>query len=232
LSSLCLQPNTWDSLKATMHERFVPPAYQCDLHKKLQCLDQGDMSVQDYYVVLQKSMISAGVHEETEDKICHFYTRLCIEIWDIVDYNKYSTVNHLFQLDMLAGKELQCHQMTKTKTSFTPDSAPMAPSRTSTPSGAHSSMTHSASHAPSTLSTPSTIASHAIDPSKASVSHGAAAAKASSSTVPTWCTSDIKCHHCHGIGDFRRDCPSKKSNIATAAGGYVSASDTEDDLAL
>jgi hypothetical protein len=41
--------------------------------KKLQCLDQGDMSVQDYYAELQKGMIRAGVHEEIEDKICHFF---------------------------------------------------------------------------------------------------------------------------------------------------------------
>jgi hypothetical protein len=47
LSSICLQPDTWDRLKVAMHETFVPPAYQCDLCKKLQCLDQGDMSVQD-----------------------------------------------------------------------------------------------------------------------------------------------------------------------------------------
>jgi hypothetical protein len=39
LSSIRLQPDTWDRLKATMRERFVPPAYQCDLHKKLQHLD-------------------------------------------------------------------------------------------------------------------------------------------------------------------------------------------------
>jgi hypothetical protein len=39
LSSLRLQPNTCDRLKATICERFVPPAYQRDLHKKLQCLD-------------------------------------------------------------------------------------------------------------------------------------------------------------------------------------------------
>jgi hypothetical protein len=31
------------------------------------------MSVQDYYAELQKGMIHAEVHEETEDKICHFH---------------------------------------------------------------------------------------------------------------------------------------------------------------
>jgi hypothetical protein len=30
------------------------------------------MSVQDYYAELQKGMIRAGVHEDTEDKICRF----------------------------------------------------------------------------------------------------------------------------------------------------------------
>jgi hypothetical protein len=73
LATLGLQPHTWDGLKTAMHQRFVPPSYQRDLCKKLQCLDQGDMSVQDYYVELQKGMIRAGVHVENEDKICHFY---------------------------------------------------------------------------------------------------------------------------------------------------------------
>jgi hypothetical protein len=52
LATLGLQPHTWDGLKTTMHQRFVPPSYQCDLCKKLQRLDQGDMSVQDYYAEL------------------------------------------------------------------------------------------------------------------------------------------------------------------------------------
>jgi hypothetical protein len=73
LATLGLQPHTWDGLKTAMRQRFVPPSYQCDLCKKLQRLDQGDISVQDYYAELQKGMIRAGVHEETEDKICHFY---------------------------------------------------------------------------------------------------------------------------------------------------------------
>jgi hypothetical protein len=41
----------------------------------------------------------------------------------------------------------------KTKTSFTPHSAPTAPSRTAMPSGSHSSMTPSTSRAPLTSST-------------------------------------------------------------------------------
>jgi hypothetical protein len=73
LATLGLQPQKWDGLKIAMHQRFVPPSYQCDLCKKLQRLNQGDMSVQDYYAELQKSMIHAGVHEETDDKICYFY---------------------------------------------------------------------------------------------------------------------------------------------------------------
>jgi hypothetical protein len=72
--------------------------------KKLQCLDQGDMSVQDYYAKLQKGMIRAVVHEEIEDKICHFYSGLHTKIQDIVDYKEYNTFNHLFQLAMLAKK--------------------------------------------------------------------------------------------------------------------------------
>jgi hypothetical protein len=169
LSRLHFQPDTWDRLKAAMRERFVPPAYQRDLCKKLQCLDQGDMFVQDYYAELQNGMIRAGVHEETDDKICHFYSGLRAEIQYIIDYKEYNTVNHLFQLAMLAEKELQGYQPMKTKTSFTPRSTSMAPSRTATPSGARSSMTTSASRPPSTLSTPSTIAPRATEPSKASV---------------------------------------------------------------
>jgi hypothetical protein len=135
------------------------------------------MFVYDYYAELQKGMICVGMHEEIEDKICHFYSGLRTEIQDIVYYKEYNTVNRLFQLAILAKKELQVRQQTKTKTSFMPHPASMTPSITATPSGACSSMT------PSAL--PSTIAPRAMDPSKASVLQGAAAVKHSSSTVST-----------------------------------------------
>jgi len=55
-----------------MRERFVPSSYKRDLHKKLQRLEQGDMTVQEYYAELQKGMIHCGVKEETDEKFCHF----------------------------------------------------------------------------------------------------------------------------------------------------------------
>jgi hypothetical protein len=93
------------------------------------------------------------------------------------------------------------------------------PSTSQAPTTAHFSMTHSTSRAPSTSTTPP-LAPHA------------AAKPSSSSTTSTGRTSDIKCHRCYGLGHFQHDCPSKKSYIAIDDGGYVSASDIEDDFAL
>jgi hypothetical protein len=90
-----------------MRNRFVPPSYQCDLHKKLLRLDQGSMIVQEYYQELQKGMLRCGVVEDTEDKMAHFYRGLRPKIQDIIDYKDYTTINRLFELAMLEEKELQ-----------------------------------------------------------------------------------------------------------------------------
>jgi hypothetical protein len=94
----------------------------------------------------------------------------------------------------------------------------MTPSTLCAPATAHFLMTPSTSCVPSTSTTPP--------------APRAAAKPSSSSTTSTGRTFDIKCHCCHGVGHFQRDCPSKKSYIATDDGGYVSASDVEDDFAL
>jgi hypothetical protein len=45
-------------------------------------------------------------------------------------------------------------------------------------------------------------------------------------------STNIVCHRCKGMGHVMNDCPSRRAFIATNDGGYVSASDVEDDLAL
>jgi hypothetical protein len=71
-TSLEVQPLSWEGLKDAMRDRFVTASYKRDLHKKLQRLEQGDMSIQEYFAELQKGMIRCGIVEDTEDKIVHF----------------------------------------------------------------------------------------------------------------------------------------------------------------
>jgi hypothetical protein len=76
----------------------------------MQRLEQGNMSVQEYYVEFQKCAICCEIEEDLEDKVCRFYSGLRCEIQDIVYYKDFNTINQLFQLAMLAEKELQGHQ--------------------------------------------------------------------------------------------------------------------------
>jgi hypothetical protein len=128
---------------------------------------------------------------------------------------------------MLAEKELQGRQPTKLKSSFMPRHTSMTPSTSRAPATAHFSTIPSTSRVPSTSTTPPP-APHALE--MTTPAPRAATKSSSSSTISTGHISDIKCHHYHGVGHFQRDCPSKKSYIATDDGGYVSASDVEDDF--
>jgi hypothetical protein len=130
---------------------------------------------------------------------------------------------------MLVEKELQGRQPTRVKSSFMPHHPSTTPSTSRAPAIAHFSTTPSTLCVPSTSTTPPPAprASETTPPAP-----HAAARPSSSSTTSTGRTSDIKWHRCHGVGHFQRDCPSKKSYIATYDGGYVSTSDVEDDFAL
>ena len=89
-----------------MHDHFIPP-YKCEWRKKLQRLEQGDMSVQEYYAEFQKCAIRCGIVNDMEDRIVRFYGGLRHEIQDIIFHNEFYTLNRLFQLAMLAEKELR-----------------------------------------------------------------------------------------------------------------------------
>ena len=194
-------PQTWNALKEEMRARFVPPSYRRDLRKKLQHLDQGDMSVQEYYQELQKGMLRCGVVEDPEDQMVRFYGGLRREIQDIVDYKEYHSIQRLFHLSMLAEKELQGRQQRRSNT-FAPRQPP-APAKASSSSGVRTS---------TSSAVPSCVTTKPAPPSSS-----------------TGRSSDIKCHRCQGLGHIQRDCPSKRAYIATGDGGYVSASDVEDE---
>jgi hypothetical protein len=100
---------------------------------------------------------------------------------------------------MLVEKELQGRQPTRLKSSFTPRHTSMTPSTSRAPTTTHFFMTLSTSRAPSTSTTPppASRASKTTPPASHAVAN-----PSSSSTTTTGRTSDIKCHHCHGVGHF------------------------------
>jgi hypothetical protein len=162
LASQGALPGTWEQLKVVMRDCFVPPSYHRDLRKKLQRLEQGEKSIQDYYGELQKGLMRCSIVEGTEDSICRFYLGLNHEIQDIVDYNEFNTVNQLFQFAMLTEKELQVCVVQRNRnnlsSSFAPRSATMtgstktSSSRTTPPASTHST---SSTATPATSPSPS-----------------------------------------------------------------------------
>ena len=66
-----------------MCDRFIPP-YKREWRKKLQRLEQGNMSIQDYFAEFQKCAIRCGIVEDMEDTIVRFFGDLRHEIQDIV----------------------------------------------------------------------------------------------------------------------------------------------------
>jgi hypothetical protein len=220
-----LQPDSWARLKYAMRNRLVPPSYQRDLLKKLQCLDQDSMTVQEYYQELQKGMLCCVVAEDTEDKMTHFYGGLRSEIQDIIDYKEYTTVNRLFELAMLAEKELQgCHRSRSNVGSTFMPRTTMGQARTAPSPSLRPSISP-----PLTTTRPAVTASttRAANSGKTTT---VAPAKSASSISSTCRTSGIHFQKCQGVGHMKMDCPSQRAYITTDDRGYISTSNVEDEI--
>ncbi|RDY06306.1 hypothetical protein CR513_09724, partial [Mucuna pruriens] len=76
---------TWEDMKSIMRRRFVSNHYYRDLHRKLQCLTQGSMSVQNYYKEMRITMTRVNVKEDHEATMTRFIGDLKKEIVDVVE---------------------------------------------------------------------------------------------------------------------------------------------------
>ena len=106
-------PATWEALKLIMRHRFVPSYYERDLLNKLQRLNQGTKSVEDYYQELQMGMLRCGLVETEEASMARFLGGLNREIYDILAYKDYNSMNRLFYLAIHAEHEVQGRSRTR-----------------------------------------------------------------------------------------------------------------------
>ena len=74
-----------------MCARFVPSHYRKELLLKLQWLQQGTQSVDDYFIDLETTLTKVDMHESEESKMVRFVSGLRREIQEVVKLYEYSS---------------------------------------------------------------------------------------------------------------------------------------------
>jgi len=75
----------WEEMKVLMRRQFVPNHYYRDLYLKLQGLNQGSMSVDEYFKEMEIAMIRANVIEDREATMARFLNVLNTDIAHVVE---------------------------------------------------------------------------------------------------------------------------------------------------
>jgi len=97
-----------------MRARFVPPHYRNELLLKLQRLQQGPRSVDEYFKDLETTLTKIDMYEYEESKIARFVSGLRREIQDVVELYEYFSLEKLVHL----ASKTQDYQLKNSITHF------------------------------------------------------------------------------------------------------------------
>ncbi|RDY04037.1 hypothetical protein CR513_12304, partial [Mucuna pruriens] len=111
------KPITWEDMKSVMRRRFVPSHYHKDLHRKLQSLTQGSMSMEDYYKEMEIAMIRANVEEDREETMVRFIGDLKKEIVDVVKLQHYMEIEDLLHKAIQVERQLKSSKFASSSSS-------------------------------------------------------------------------------------------------------------------
>jgi len=175
---------SWCDLKECMRTRFVPAYYRKELLFKLQRLQHGPSSVDEYFKELETILTKIDMHESDESKISRFLSGLRREIQDVVELYEYSTLEKLVHLTIKV--EFQLSKKTHFKNS-------------------HNDGYYQSSWKNKNKSSSKTFPSNVEKDSTYNPRHY----KPSTSTTTK--TSSKSCFKCLGLGHIASNCPSKRN---------------------
>nr|KYP60007.1 hypothetical protein KK1_015454 [Cajanus cajan] len=88
----------WNGFRSALRRRHIPTYYGRELLKKLQRLQQKDMTVEQYRQQIELYMMRVCIKEEEATTVARFLSGLNLEIRDQVELLPYRDLNDLVQL--------------------------------------------------------------------------------------------------------------------------------------
>ena len=100
-------PRTWRDMKRYMRDEFVPTSHSEKLLFELQCLQQHDKTVTEYYEILETLLLRCGLDESEEAFEIRFLNGLDKKIQDILVDMEYNSLSDLFYLACEIEKQIK-----------------------------------------------------------------------------------------------------------------------------
>ncbi|XP_073153133.1 uncharacterized protein [Henckelia pumila] len=97
----------WDEMKQIMRKRFVPNYYYRDMFRRLQNLNQGSRSVENYFKELGVAMIRANIEEDRKVTMARFSCGLNREIQNQVELRHCVDLEEMVQFAMKVEQQLK-----------------------------------------------------------------------------------------------------------------------------
>ncbi|XP_027184028.1 uncharacterized protein LOC113782336, partial [Coffea eugenioides] len=197
---------TWTELRRLMRKRFVPSHYYRDLYQKLQTLNQGARSVEDYHKEMEILMLRADIMEDREATMARFLNGLRPKIADQVELHHYVELGDLVEKAIKIERRIKRRGSTRSYSNFSPSYLRTTPPKkedkgpsNSIPSRPRPDMTKWESKA-----TPKTAIESSMGRNR-----------------------DTRCFKCQGRGHIASQCPNQRAMIILPNGEFLT--DDEDE---
>lgn len=184
---------TWTEMKRVMKKRFVPSHFQRDLQMRLRRLEQGTMTVDEYFKAMDMAMIQANCVEDEEATMARFLNGLNKEIADVVEIQQYVTLDELVDMAVKLEKQIKRKQQASSWRS-----RPNTNSKKPWPKQDVNSRPQEGK-------------------GKAKVDD-----KEGGKTFAPKPSSSIQCYKCHGRGHMMHECPNRRNILMKEDGEYES----------
>ncbi|XP_027171671.1 uncharacterized protein LOC113771270 [Coffea eugenioides] len=183
---------TWEEIRSLMQKRFVPSCYSRDLHRRLQALTQGSMSVEDYYKEMKMAIMKVDLREDGEATMARFLHGLRPKIAEVVELQHYLDMNDMLKKAVTVERCLKRRGSGRPGTMYNPGSW-----RNSQPKREEKA---------AALPNPTRL--NAFSPKmKAKVEPKA------NNDAPKPRSRDTKCFKCQGFGHIASQCPNQRTML-------------------